>query len=299
MRPVFETIAPFEPRAVVITGDPHIGKHPETTELLRQDLEDAKARGDWIIVWGDVRQWITPNDRKRYSAKEGDNRDALVNKWVNELVRFFEPFVDNIIAIKLGNHETSLIKHSNTDPIVMLVDRLNQLRSPDLQRIVYAGYTAWWLVRFINTNDTGQRVGSVSCKFWLHHGAGGSAPVTKGALDRARIQDAIIGADVYVIGHKHTAVSIPTQKEHCDDYGNVRRRTVDFIIVPGYSAWSQELPDEDGYNLDWSSETFYGLESVGCVRIEMEPVSVCSTVETKHYVVKRKVTAINHDLSGV
>ena len=82
------------------------------------------------------------------------------------------------------------------------------------------------------------RAGSQSVTFWLHHGAGGSAPVTKGMIDRARIYDTIT-ADVYVIGHKHTSVHAQTKHEYLDNRGNVRRQDRDFIIVPGYSGWEQ------------------------------------------------------------
>ena len=116
--------------------------------------------------------------------------------------------------------------------------------------------------------------------------------MTKGAIDRARIQDSIIGADVYAIAHKHTAISVPTTKEYLDDYGNVRRKRVDFIIVPGYSGWEQEAPNEDGYMLDWGSETHYGIEEVGSVRVLLEP-------KTKHRespYIKRTIMTESEDI---
>ena len=116
--------------------------------------------------------------------------------------------------------------------------------------------------------------------------------MTKGAIDRARIQDAIVGADVYVIGHKHTSASIPVMKETCDDYGNVKRRMVDFIIVPGYSGWEQEAPTEDGYTLDWSSENFYNLEASGCTRVLLTPTSTSKDGRAQMYI-KRTVEVTN------
>lgn len=130
----------------------------------------------------------------------------------------------------------------------------------------------WWLVRMI-AESNGKRTRSASVKMWLHHGAGGSAPVTRGAIDRARIYDAIT-SDVYVIGHKHQSMHITTKHERLDDYGNVKREDRDFLLLAGYSGWDHSTPDIDsGYMLNWSSESFYGLESTGYKRLLLRPIT--------------------------
>ena len=270
MRPVFETVLPWEPVGVTLIGDPHTFKVASLTERLRDDLQAACDRDDIIGVYGDIDEWIVPSDLRRYSAKHASRVSAYVNARVNELADFYAPYANNIAWMKLGNHETAFIKHHFVDPMAMLIQELNRRRTAE-GLIFYGGYTMWWQIKFLHTTGEGKRNGSTSVKFWLHHGAGGNSPVTKGAISRARIQDAIIGADVYAIGHLHTAASIPTTKEYLDDYGNVKRKRVDFLIVPGYSGWEQQAPTEDGYMLDWGSETHYGLEEVGFVRILLEP----------------------------
>lgn len=272
MRPVHIATHDWEPVTYYVTGDPHTFKHPAATALLKQQLDAAKASGDRIIVWGDIHDWIAPGDKMRYSAKQARKVDAYVNDIVAELYEFYAPYADNIDVMKLGNHETAFIKHNHVDPMSMLIDRLNQARSPELPAIFYGGYTCWFAVRFWHTTETGKRNRSASYKMWLHHGAGGSAPVTKGAIDRARIQDAITGAHCYIIGHKHSAISVPVMKESLDDYGNVNRFMVDYVCVPGFSAWDQDEPDTDrGYLLEYSAERFYGLEAMGGCRIKLTP----------------------------
>lgn len=272
MRPVHETILPWESRGITFIGDPHTFKSERLTEQLRSDLQGAKERGDLIAIWGDIAEWIVSSDLKRYCAKHNVRVDAYVNRMVADLADFYEPFANHIEIMKLGNHETAFIKHHHVDPMAMLIQELNRRRDPALLPIFYGGYTMWWLVKFVRTSEAGNRLGSQSVKIWMHHGAGGAAPVTKGVIDRARIQDSIWGADVYVIGHKHNQASVPVMKEECDDYGNVSRRMVDFIEVAGYSGWEQDAPDvEDGYMIDWSSENFYGLEATGCARVVLIP----------------------------
>lgn len=270
MRPVYESVFPWEEVGVTFVGDPHTFKVDALTEQLHDDLTEAKERGDRIVLWGDIAEWIVPSDYKRFtSGKHNRQVDAIVNQEINRLAEFYEPFADSIDIMKLGNHETEFIKRHHVDPLALLVSKLNGKRSPDLAPIFYGGYTMWWLVKFISETD-GKRSRSSSVKFWLHHGAGGSAAVTRGAIDRARIYDAIT-SDVYVIGHKHQSMHIQTKHEFLDSYGNVRRHDRDFLIIPGYSGWEQEAPTEDGYILNWSSEKFYGLESTGCARMRLVP----------------------------
>lgn len=271
MRPVYITELPWEPIGITLVGDPHTGKTKELTDLLRSDLTDAKNRGDKIVLWGDIGEWILPSDRKRFtSGKHNKQVDGIINDEVKKLADFYEPFVDQIEIMKLGNHETSVIKYHHVDPMQMLVSELNRRRSPDLPPIFYGGYTMWWLVRMKSVVG-GKRAKSSSVKLWLHHGAGGSAPVTRGAIDRARIYDAIT-ADVYVIGHKHQSMHITTKHERLDDYGNVRREDRDYLLLAGYSGWDHSAPDVDsGYMLNWSSESFYGLESTGYKRLVLKP----------------------------
>lgn len=272
MRPVYETVLPWGEVGVTIIGDPHTFKTESLTEQLQSDLTTARDNGDRIVLWGDIHDWIVPSDLKRFtSAKHAVKVDGVVNKLVRDLADFYEPFVDSIEIMKLGNHETEFIKRHHVDPMGLLIAELNRRRSADLPPIFYGGYTMWWVVKFV-MEYRGKRTGSQSTKFWLHHGAGSSSPVTRGAIDRARIYDAI-DSEVYVIGHKHTSLHVQTKHERVDDYGNVERYDRDFLIVPGYSGWEQKAPDDDGYPLNWSSEKFYGLESTGCARIRLKPVS--------------------------
>ena len=44
-------------------------------------------------------------------------------------------------------------------------------------------------------------------------------------------------------------------------------------LLAGYSGWDHSAPDlQSGYMLNWSSETFYGLESTGYKRLVLKPI---------------------------
>jgi len=256
-------------------GDPHIDAPDHAAELLTRDLEKCKADGDIGILMGDVWSMILPQDRKRFSAKYGEKRDAIINRKVDEAYERFRPYADSLEVIMVGNHETAIIKHHAIDPVAILIDRLNQVKKKGAQdsgKISHGGYTCWLLMLFDRKLTPGiSDRSSVSNTIWLHHGAGNNAPVTKGMIDGNRIR---VGrnADVYAIAHKHTHIADTDRVEYLDGYGNIKTKARDFLVIGGYSGETgEDDPDADGYMIDWSAEKFYMPEAQGSVRITFEP----------------------------
>jgi hypothetical protein len=181
--------------------------------------------------------------------------------------------VDHLEAFLLGNHEGEVIKRHHTDPLDLLLDRLNRHKTIGRQshgRISHAGYTAYIKMQFQYPRKSG-RGQTVTQTVWVHHGRGGGAPVTKGMIDSNRIYASRV-ADVYVIAHKHTSITDQSRYEYCDRYGNIRRDPRDFIIVGGYSGRAQIHDyDNDGYTLNWSDEQHYELEAQGSARVIFSP----------------------------
>lgn len=278
MRPVIRFRLPFEERGVRLFGDPHIDHPGHARELLIADLEDCKAQGDIGIVMGDVWSMILPQDRKRFtSGRYGERVDAIINRKLDEAERLFAPYADCIDVMMVGNHETAVIKHHAVDPMALLIDRLNRVKTAGALeggKIAHGGYTCWVQMMFdykIGPANNSSKT-SISNTMWLHHGAGGSAPVTKGMIDGNRIKQGRL-ADVYAIAHKHTHIADTDRFEYLDGYGNIKQVTRDYLVVAGYSGSDeQDEPDEDGYILDWSAEKFYHLEAQGSVRIVFRPI---------------------------
>ena len=129
MRPVYETQLPWEDFGVTFVGDPHTFKVPALTQQLADDLKDATERGDRLVIWGDISEWIVPSDSKRYTnAKHNRDVDDVVGHEIKRLADFYEPYVNNIEIMKLGNHETEFMKRHYVDPMRMLIDELNRRR---------------------------------------------------------------------------------------------------------------------------------------------------------------------------
>ena len=268
---------PWEPKGITFLGDPHIDAPSHARELLLQDLDDAKERGDMIVVMGDVWSMILPGDLKRFtSGRHGEQTDSIINKRIDEAELLFKPYVDNIDVMLCGNHETAVIKHHHVDPLAMLIDRLNRHKTSGTladSRIAYGGYTCWLKVAFRRGKMSHNKPASGGAYnvVWLHHGRGGGAPVTKGMIDANRVQVSNV-ADLYVMGHKHTAITDKSRYTYMTPKGNILTRQRDFIIVGGYSG--DDVGDgehEGGYTLDYSDEQFYHNEAQGSARVVFIP----------------------------
>lgn len=266
---------PWEERGVTFVGDPHIDSPGHARDLLLQDMGDAKARGDIMVVMGDVWSMILPGDLKRFtSGRHGERADAIINQRIDEAEALFAPYADNIDLMLCGNHETAVIKHHHVDPLAMLIDRLNRHKTtgalPD-NRIAYGGYTCWLKIVMRDFTNPNKPTGGAYNVVWLHHGRGGGATVTKGMIDANRVQVANV-ADLYVMGHKHTSITDKSRYTYMTPKGVVKTRQRDFIIVGGYSG---NLVDDgehkNGYTLDYSDEQFYSNEAQGSARVLFTP----------------------------
>ena len=67
-----------------------------------------------------------------------------------------------------------------------------------------------------------------------NHGAGGSAPVTRGVIKTNRQAVFLPDADIVVYGHNHQAYSLPIARERLTSSGKVKTDMCWFLRVPGY-----------------------------------------------------------------
>lgn len=280
MRPAVKIQLPWEPRGMRLYGDPHMDAPTHAAQLFSRDLKRGSEDGDIGVVMGDHWSAILPRDLKRFTAgRHGKKRDAILNEYVDMAYETYKPFVNHLDIMLLGNHETAVLKNHHVDMLAMLIDRLNQVKTDGAYRdadgrpmIVHAGYTCYIQVQFVQHSASGQRRASISNTIWTHHGKGGGAPVTKGVIDFNRISQARY-ADVYAIGHKHTAPDDSDRFQYLDQYGNIRTVWRDYMLVPGYSGEGAYDDDynEHGYIMDYSEEQHYGLEAQGSKRILFTP----------------------------
>jgi len=186
-----------------LMSDLHIGGLHVDYDLIKQELDIAKKRNAKIFINGDVFDAIMPGDRKRYRANNlhprmyqaGDDMIGESLRWAYEML---EPYKDNIVMIGDGNHDDSVARYHHIEPVKHLVVMLNGSDG----KIQYGGYHGFIHVKLdISTSGDKCRVGHYVMHY--HHGAGGAAPVTKGAITFSRASMWIEGVDAIWRGHTH------------------------------------------------------------------------------------------------
>jgi hypothetical protein len=248
---------------LALLSDLHIDAADHDRELLIEDLETAKKLGARISINGDTIDGILPSDRKRHHPSVGKHdpkRDDIMNQIVRQAVDVLSPYADYIDVISPGNHERSILKYHHVDITSMIVGMLNAVRSDDLPPIHVGSYRGFQVYRFRSSAAGGG--GGRTLTVFRHHGRGGSAPVTGGALDLDRIRKDF-DADLYWIGHKHQSIQRAFSRYSIGSGGKLYERRQRAIMSAGYkSRLTTEEPDVFGDIGDYG-EQFYNVSQTG------------------------------------
>ena len=103
-----------------------------------------------------------------------------------------------------------------------------RLQSPEPTSLRSGGYSGWVRFRF--------QVGGVRRSKLLHyyHGSGGSAPVTRGAIQTQRKSRSVPDANIIWTGHTHNSLLMPWPRWRMGDQNNLRKDIQFHIVTPGY-----------------------------------------------------------------
>ena len=193
------------PQGLALLSDLHIGGSHTDYTALEAELSDARQRGDRVLINGDLFDLILPGDKKRYRPSDIHPRlqgcNDLVNKAVDWAYELLSPVAEQLDLIGQGNHESACEQHHSTDPILLLVDRLNSdlaySRSP--HRVAYGGYSGFVVYRPHLT-------------LYYHHGWGKGASPSAGAGDLNRVLQTVEGVDLVWLGHRHCRMSVQVSR---------------------------------------------------------------------------------------
>ncbi len=195
------------------TSDWHLGARLCDERRIRRDLDEARERSARILIPGDVYDLILPRDARRYQpsavAEWLVGRDHQIDCVVSRAFDLLSPYADLVDFVGLGNHETAIIKRYATDPVGLLVHRLNVHleRKGSKHRIEHGGISGYVVY---SLRSKGSR-GGIQYRVLYHHGAGGDSPVTKGVIDVNR-KSANWVYDLYMAGHKHNRWAVADQQ---------------------------------------------------------------------------------------
>ena len=229
-------------------ADDHFGGDDFNQKSFVQYHDEAANRGAVILKFGDQVGAITHRD-PRYSArtvKDSLKKDYFVNAVLDELVELWKPYVDHVGGFGMGNHEVSFLKFYGVNLIMMLIARLNALRSKKLRPIAYLDYCGFIWMTFKSSATNGSYSGY---KAAYHHGFGSNAPVTEGIIAAKRFLNNVDDVDLLIVAHLHKNWSIRTERFRLNRQGNVVCRPVRLVQVGTHQQTYKEPGD---FNMSWA-----------------------------------------------
>lgn len=164
---------------------------------LKRDLDEAKANGSPVFMFGDIfcamqGKWDPRKDEKQLRPEHRGS--CYFDKLVDTASTWFAPYAQNIALITHGNHETSIISRQQTNLIERLHGRLGAVKGYAGQVGAYAG--------FIKVQDLDNKRPRSCMTVYFNHGYGGGGEVTRGMIDNSRTRSQV-NADIFVSGHVH------------------------------------------------------------------------------------------------
>lgn len=189
---------------LVLIGDCHVGnKHSDERTLKALAARIATEERTYWIGLGDYCEWINLRD-PRFDPEElptwlfGAAELADIAKAESE--RFLDimgPTREKCLALCSGNHEETILAHSERDVYATIVDGL-AVQGQD-HRLDHRGWLTW---RFGQSSEA-KRGGSTAFRFFLSHGSGGGQTAGATANRVERLAQQCDGADVVAMGHTH------------------------------------------------------------------------------------------------
>ena len=274
-RPPILTYYVAEPKKqdYYITADWH-WQPEEPNNRLRKVLDKAKDEDAHVLVFGDIFDAIFPSDVRRSSRAtlKQSQTDAAINDLMNAAEDFFAPYADTIDFMSYGNHEISVLKYNNFDPIQDLHSRLMRHRSEALQPILRGAYKGFLVLRFEAAQDKRGTVQSVDIRY--DHGHGGNPEVSKGTISLERMYTEYV-ADLYVFGHIHKGlVDSSRTTTYLDKNRRLKRKPKYGVVIPCLKPDAEDPRQADdtrtALTRNWEEESFWTSQAAGYARLHCD-----------------------------
>lgn len=222
----------------LLLSDLHIDNPKCDRKLLIKVLNQAVEKNALILIFGDLfclMQGKGDPRRSKADIRPEHNKPNYIDAVVKDTALILKPYANNILLIADGNHETSIIKHIEVDPIEYLLNYLHKY-NPLIQHGGYQGF-----VRFYS--DSGGKTRTI--ELFYHHGAFGGS-VTKGVLSVNRYAS-IVKSDVVVSGHTHDSWVVEHPFYEMDQNCVVHQKTQHHVKT---GTFKQEYLQPNGFQIE-------------------------------------------------
>ena len=247
-------------------------------DTLKEHLDEAVELGATILINGDffcLMQGRYDGRRIKGDVRPEHNTPSYLDNVIDTAVEWFKPYAEHIGMIGYGNHETSILKHCETNVLQRFVDLMNHKYKTRIQLGGYGGYIAIPVSRRKN--------GKSPLTFGIHyyHGSGGGGVVTKGVIQNNRLATFIRGVDMIWQGHVHEYYlhsDMVSGLEHNSEGFCVKQRYLHHLRTPAYKEEYQ-----DG-SKGWHVERMAPPKPIGGAYLKLEHVTTMKDGKQIEYV---------------
>lgn len=236
----------------LLTADRHLDNPHSNRAMQKRHLDQAVERGAFVVDLGDLFCAMQGRNDRR-SSKSALGKEHAVDDYYDELVRgavtFFDPYKEHIAVLGTGNHETSVLRHGETNLSRRLVERLQDRGSP----VVLGGYRGWIRLMFEGASGGMRKTFNIA----YSHGSGGSAPVTRGVIRTNRRSVVFPDADTFLSGHIHERWAVEVPRIRLSDMGKELKDEQVHLSIPTYK---DEIVDQGN---GWAVEGEHSPKPLG------------------------------------
>ncbi len=217
----------------LLASDHHFDNPKADRKLIKKHLDECRERNALALFFGDTYCLMQGKGDRRGSKNDilpQHNQANYIDAVIDEGIDFFGKYADVIALMGDGNHETSILKFHETNPIERTVQGINSKFNPE-KKLYKGGYSGYVKFSFFKKNSGG---GRISKKLWYFHGNGGGGAVTKGIIQSQRRSAFVADADIVVSGHVHEDVTSKWGKISLSQSGKIEQWMQEHIILPTY-----------------------------------------------------------------
>lgn len=220
---------------ILVTSDRHWDSVHSDRAMQKRHLDEAVERDALVLDLGDLYDAMqSRNDRRgNKSSIRSEHQGAdYFTRLVDTAADWFKPYAKHILMLGTGNHESAILRHQEINLTWHLARTLNAEGGADIHQGRYAG---WVKFQFKSNEKTYRN----PVWAYYHHGAGGSAPVSRGVIQTNRRAVYLPDANVVLSGHTHQTWLVPVTRERVSDAGVAFTDTQMHVSVPSYKRASR------------------------------------------------------------
>lgn len=244
LKHVFDTTS--KSQKYLMLSDIHWDNPKCNRELLEKHLKQAQRENAKVLVNGDffcLMQGKGDPRRSKDDIRPEHNKANYLDALILDAVEWWGKYKDVLLFIGYGNHETSIIKHQETDVLQRFVDLFNATHKPK-HTLQAGGYGGWVVMQYNiirNRNGVTNMESQMSKYIHYFHGSGGGGPVTANMIQHQRNSAYLEGADLIWIGHTHDSF-YHTRTKHSINKTTFKpeNKDIEFMQTPSYK---QEFDD--------------------------------------------------------